>query len=197
MDARKITLFALLLAGPCALAQAHPARTAPRSEIAVYGGYSVVTTNFHGYLDPSGPAESGWNAGAEVGIGKYISFAGDFSQYFYMESASGKQHTVVAMAGPRVWLPIPKSWLIRPFADFLVGGAHIGLSGNAASQPFSKNSTLAWSPNGGVDIRVSRHISLRATAGYLHTQFTTFDSEIQRGSPAGRPRVSAGVVYKF
>ncbi len=197
MNAWKFALIVLLLAVPCALAQTHPARNFQKSEIAVYGGYSVVTTNFHSYLDASGPAESGWNAGVEVGVTRHIAVAGDFSQYFYMESASGKQHTVVGMAGPRVYLPVPKKWLIHPFADFLVGGAHIGLSGNANSQPFSKDSVLAWSPNAGVDLRVTKHVSLRATAGYLHTPFVTFDSEIQRGSPAGRPRVAVGIVYRF
>lgn len=86
---------------------------------------------------------------------------------------------------------------MRPFADFLAGGGFIQTGRTKISSGlFASSTTLAWNAGGGVDIRAASHLWVRGQAGYLHTNFTTWDTEIQQDAPSGHARIVVGILYR-
>jgi hypothetical protein len=87
-------------------------------------------------------------------------------------TASGNLFTY--MGGPQLRLP---THTIKPFAEFLFGGAHTNLYRNlytaaGATQSAVNNNSFAMAIGGGIDIRLSRHISFRPfQMDYLLTSF--------------------------
>lgn len=87
-------------------------------------------------------------------------------------SASGNLFTY--MGGPQLRLP---THTIRPFAEFLFGGAHTNLYRNlhnvvGLTHTASSNNSFAMAIGGGIDIRLSKHLSFRPfQMDYLLTSF--------------------------
>ena len=188
-------LFVLLWVGGPAWSQASDTHPIPRSEFSFYAGYSLLAPNiYNNYL-----SESGWNAGIEIGITRNVGAAVDFSQYFSYYDYPPGIHTspFFVMAGPRVWVPVGNAAKLRPFADFLAGGGFIQ-TGRTRLGPglFASSTSLAWNAGGGVDIRAGNHLWFRGQAGYMHTQFTTWDSEVQQFAPSGHARIVVGILYR-
>ena len=63
-----------------------------------------------------------------------------------------------------------------PYVQFLVGGVHrsqVMTGGSEGELIASPENSFAYTANGGVDLKLSHHFSVRLfQAGYLHTQFT-------------------------
>lgn len=188
-------LLALLSVGAPAWAQAGDAHPVPQSAFSLYAGYSLLAPNiYNNYL-----SESGWNAGIEIGIIRNLDAAVDFSQFFsYYDYPPGFNTTpFFVMAGPRVWAPVGHAAKLRLFADFLAGGGFIQTGKtNLGPGLFTSPTTSAWSVGGGVDIRAANHLWVRGQAGFMHTDFTTWDSEVQRSAPSGRARITIGILYR-
>jgi hypothetical protein len=96
-------------------------------------------------------------------------------------TASGNLFTY--MGGPQLRLP---THTIKPFAEFLFGGAHTNLYRNlytaaGATSLAVNNNSFAMAIGGGFDIRLSKHLALRPfQMDYLLTSFT--DSLVPGGS---------------
>ena len=188
-------LLALLSVGAPAWSQASDTHPVPRSEFSLYAGYSLLAPNIYNNYS----SESGWNAGIDIGIVRNVDAVVDFSQYFstYDYQLSINTTPFFVMAGPRVWAPLGNEGKLRLFADFLAGGGVIQ-TGRTRLGPglFASSTSLAWNAGGGVDIRAANHLWVRGRAGYMHTQFTTWDSEIQRSAPPGHARIVIGILYR-
>jgi len=189
MVQRWLSLSFLLLFGALSWSQDSPSR------FQVFGGYSYVPSNFS-YL---GGGESGWNAAVDVHSWKWLSITGDFGQYFATYSYGGNvpsdhSTTYTFLFGPRISAPLSRTSRITPFGHFLIGGAHISQTGNG----FSTDKSFAWAFGGGLDYRLTDHLSLRGEGDYLHNNpFVTQDNQLQNRVPARHARLSTGVVFRF
>jgi len=192
MPGLKFCLFAVLLVAVPAWSQAWDTASIPRSEFSVYAGYSLLTPNVFKEFAP----ESGWNAGIDIDITANLGVAIDFSQYFADYGLGAKTTPFVFLAGPRLWAPVAKTSKLRPFADFLAGGGFIQTGRSSGPPLFKRSNTLAWSAGGGADVRATSHFWFRGQAGYLHTAFTTWDSEVQQFTPKGHARIMVGILYR-
>ena len=192
-------LLALLSVSAPAWSQAADAHPVPRSPFSLYAGYALLAPNIFG-----NPSESGWNTGIDIGITRSVAAAVDFSQYFFDYGVRDANTTpLFVMAGPRVCAPVGNAGKLRLFADFLAGGGFIqtGRSRNYPAIPanpglFAGSTSSAWNAGGGVDIRAANHLWVRGQAGYMHTDFTTWDSEVQRSAPPGHARITIGILYR-
>jgi hypothetical protein len=193
---RTLTLCLFFFCNALGWSQTPPDRTTPKTRPDIYAGYSYLPVNFwKGSVNIYG-GENGWNAGFDAPVIKGIAGTADIAQYYSSYSSTDSSNALTFLAGPRFFIPVGSS-RIRPFADVLVGGAHIGYTGFDGYTPFKTNTSFAFSADGGLDYRLNRHLLLRAQGGYLHTSFSTSDSEVQQYATPSRPRISTGIVYQF
>ncbi len=163
-----------------------------RPGFSFYAGYSLVTPNFYkGFGNRFGP-ESGYNLGIDVGVVKKVALVADFSQYDDNYGSVHNTNPFVLLMGPRFYVPLKKDQRVKPFADFLVGSAHV----QSDSSPFTNSASFAWSAGGGLDLKVSGHFWIRGQASYLHTGFTTDANQFPQYAPPGRTRIVVGIVYR-
>jgi Outer membrane protein beta-barrel domain len=177
----------LVLFGALAWSQIAPSR------IEVFGGYSYTSSNFAS----SGGGENGWNAGAGLNANKWIGFKADFAQYRYTYfdcCPQDRSTTTTFLFGPQVSIPLPKASRIRPFGEFLIGGAHITENVNG-SNVFQQSTSFAWAVGGGLDFRLSNHFWLRGEADYLHTHLVPGDNQLHVAD--SRARIVTGLVFRF
>jgi opacity protein-like surface antigen/outer membrane protein OmpA-like peptidoglycan-associated protein len=152
---------------------------------------------------------NGGSASIAFNFNRYLGIVGDFGGFNDTEirlygtnpsstpDSSGTVYTY--LAGPR--FSFRNNGRITPFAQALFGGVHAsqvtlsGCTGNACTLLPSED-TFALTAGGGVDIRVHRHLAIRAIqAEYLMTRFenrTTGDTAMQNDI-----RLSSGIVFRF
>lgn len=189
-------VLALLSVGATAWSQASDTHPIPRSEFSLYAGYSVLTPNIFKGADGAFSSESGWNAGIDIGISRNAGAVVDFSQYFSNYGLGANTTPFLVMVGPRVWAPVGSGARLRPFADFLFGGGFIQTGRTEGPPLFASPRSFAWSTGGGADIRAGNYLWIRGQAAYMHTQFTTWDHEVQQYATPGRARIVVGVLYR-
>jgi opacity protein-like surface antigen len=155
---------------------------------------------------------NGGSAALEFNFNRYLGLVGDFGGYASNKleitgtgvnqprdvDASGTAFTY--MFGPR--LHFRRDSVVSPFAQVLVGGIHAtavtvnGCSG-ATCTPLPLQNALAMTAGGGIDIRLSHHIALRAVqAEYMLTRFAAVRPDQAQArticaSPPGWSSVSA------
>ena len=97
------------------------------------------------------------------------------------------------LGGPRFTLSLRKR--IVPFAQLLLGGAHAssGALTPAASGAAGSANSFAMTAGGGVDVKLSSHLSLRAFQ--MDYYLTRFDNGVN--SEQNNFRISAGIVFRF
>ena len=166
-----------------------------RSTTDVFLGYSYIRAepstsavpdfNIHG-----GSASLAYNP--EFGRG-WLGLVGDFGGYRAAKvgGVNVDSNLFTYMGGPQVYLRSFRR--VTPFAHVLFGGAHS--TGNALGITGSHNA-FAMAPGGGLDFRLSRHLSLRAgPVEYLFTNFreaTGGGREVQNNL-----RISSGFRWRF
>jgi opacity protein-like surface antigen len=112
-------------------------------------------------------------------------------------NASGTAYTY--LFGPR--LSFRRGSRISPFAQVLVGGAHAGQvtvsnCAGAACTALPSQNALAMTAGGGLDFRVTRHISIRAVqAEYMLTRFAS--TTAAANTTQNDYRLSSGLVFRF
>jgi opacity protein-like surface antigen len=181
---------------------------APRVEI--YGGYQFTRVDFPFLGDHNA---NGFTTSVSTNMNKYLGVTADFSASWGSPSfsdfnvgldAPGSLHynSYSLMAGPRLTLREDR---LTVFGHALVGFAHVsydkaslnnflGAFGLQANN-FSSNS-FAGAFGGGIDIRLSRSVSLRALqADYLLTNFADFVDGQRRNR--NNVRVSTGIVFRL
>jgi hypothetical protein len=127
-----------------------------RGEISVFGGYS--------YLNDVFSSKHGWNASLAGNVTRHVALVADFSGHYGPESwFQSANRNYSFLFGPRYVYTIGKRW--TPFAHALIGNfwetQNIGGSPAVPSGSTSTN-WLALDLGGGVDIRMSSRISVRA-----------------------------------
>ncbi len=174
-----------------------------RSTIDVFAGYTFLrakpaTSAAPDFNINGGTASIAFNP--QFGRG-WLGFTGDFGGYHVgnIGSTSVDSNLFTYMGGPQVY--IHDYGRVTPFAHILFGGAHS--TGNALGITGSRNA-FAMAPGGGLDIRVTKHVSLRAgPVEYLLTNFREATPRPQGGTFGGdrvvqnNLRVSTGLRWRF
>jgi hypothetical protein len=164
-------IFTILLVAGSAYAQ-----DAPRAEVSM--GYSFLRLGGTGGMNQNGASLS-----IAGNVNRWFGIVGDFGGY-HSSPFGASLNTYTFLAGPR--FSLRRNDKVTPFAQVLVGGAHLaaGVDGFSASvTPF------VMSAGGGIDLRISQRVALRPQVDYLY-----FRSGGQSGN-AGR--ASVGIVYRF
>ena len=153
---------------------------------------------------------NGGSASAAFNFNRYLSLVADFGGYddtqLRLAGPGANPPSVVASSasaftylfGPR--LSFRNHSRLTPFAQVLFGVAHAGevtLSNCTAScTPLLAQTAFALTAGGGFDIRLARHISLRAIqAEYLLTRFP--DPATGAGSTQNDIRLSTGFLFRL
>jgi len=148
----------------------------------------------------SRPNLQGWEASLEGKIIPHLGIVADLSghygsQGFVTTLAAGNVngHELEVLFGPRLSISVGH---FTPFAEAMVGLAHINLGGSATSSQTglvaslsNSNTAFASAFGGGLDYRLIRHVALRDAGDYVRTQFfSTSQSDL---------RLSTGIVLRF
>jgi len=157
----------------------------------VFAGYSYVrfnpsTSGVNGFDLHGGSASAAYN------FNHWLSGVADFGGYHSGNIlGTGVDGTLSTyLFGPRV--SYRHYSRVTPFAQVLFGGAH---ASGRASGVSSSDSAFAMSVGGGLDLKLSRHFSLRpAQVDYLLTRFNEGATSTQNQNNL---RVSTGVVFRF
>lgn len=182
---------AMLLFAGLASAQDSP-------KIEAFGGYSYLRAN----ADGVGYNFNGGSGSLAYNLTPWLGVVGDFGGYHWSGSGdfAGEDSTVVTyLFGPKVSF---RRGPITPFAQVLLGGAHISASdnecedvrihgnGTSCGSTSGSQSGFSMALGGGLDWNATSHIGIRLIqAEYL---LTRFDSQSQNNA-----RISTGVVIRF
>lgn len=181
----------LIILGGLAWSQTVP------THVEVFGGYTYTSSNFAWH----GGGENGWNAGVGANAGRWFGLKADVSQYrsTYSDCCPHDHSTTTTfLFGPQISIPLPGESKVRPFGEFLLGGAHINYVFMGQSDTaFLHSTSLAWAFGGGLDFRLTKHLWLRGQADYLHNHFVTNDNQLQPSLPDSRVRVVTSLAYRF
>jgi hypothetical protein len=152
------------------------AQEPPAADLSV--GYSYFREGFSGGINANGGtlAFTGYP-------NRWLGITGDFGAY-HASPFGISANTYTYFVGPR--FAYRNSDRVAPFAQVLLGGAHItaGASGVSASA-----NGFAWSAGGGVDLRLSRRIAFRPQVDYIGIHAA--------GGTINTARASASIVFRF
>jgi outer membrane protein with beta-barrel domain len=149
---------------------------APKAEI--FGGYQY--TRFDGGLNANG-----WNSSVTGNLNRWFGVAADFSGAY--KSQSGVSfHNYTYTFGPVVSYRHNESF--TPFAHFLAGGFHASASSSGVS---GSDGGFAMMFGGGVDVKVSQRIALRAI------QFDWLSLHSNGVSDNNNMRISTGILLRY
>ena len=174
---RKFIVLALLLGMSSLATFAQEMQTeAPKAEI--FGGYQY--TRFDGGLNANG-----WNSSVTGNLNRWFGVAADFSGAY--KSQSGVSfHNYTYTFGPVVSYRHNESF--TPFAHFLAGGFHASASSSGVS---GSDGGFAMMFGGGVDVKVSQRIALRAV------QFDWLSLHSNGVSDNNNMRISTGILLRY
>jgi len=190
---RKIAISLLLFFVAIPLCQGQFLGELSRRNTDVYGGYSYTTNNF--IVNQGGV--SGWDAGVDLRTKKWLDAAMEISGYDTTLNFGEHLNMIAVLFGPQLRLPVRRMPRASVFGEFLIGAAVAQQDNFFVSQKFTNSTEFAWTAQGGLDYRLRRHLALRAQGGYLYSRFHTALEQAEPYFPAGHPRVSSGVVYRF
>lgn len=187
------------------------AQDSPKYE--VFAGYSFMDEHINGYGPSNGL--NGWESSLTGYVNKWAGIEADFSGFYGTAGENGAyKPSFTFMAGPH--FAFRNRSRVTPFIHLLAGGVHgsstlinLSLSPCVVGQPclstITQSQTAFAAAGGfGIDVKVSRSISIRAIqADYLFADFS--------GHPLNPPlpalyfspgqehsvRLSAGIVFSF
>ncbi len=166
------------------------AQDAPKLE--VYGGYYYVRFNVNASAAGGAPSETfngnGGGGQLEYNLDNHLGFVADLAGYGATSTANGALvgGALTYLFGPRVNFRLRK---VTPFGQVLFGGIRTTAG---IGQNVSENN-LALTAGGGIDFKVSRHVSVRPIqAEYFLTRLP--DSLNNRQNNL---RIGAGVVLRL
>ncbi len=166
-----------------------PGKVVPRYEIA--GMFNYVNFNpgggFQSFSNYGGSGSFTWNPSRWIGLTEEL---GGLSYERNVNGASLDGGITTFLLGPR--LNLRKFDYFIPFAEFLLGGAHVGPPMTGADS----QSAFAIAAGGGVDIALTRNIAWRfAEIDYLMTNFS--GPSVGGNARQDNLRLGTGIVLRF
>ena len=173
-----VLLVAAIGAAPSLRAQDGPSR------IELYGGYGFVRFNINTNVSGQAPSQTynGNGGGGELvfNASSWFGITGDVQGYWATNTANTTIH------GPRINFRHGK---VTPFAQVLLGGVVT----SSGIQQEGWQSHFAIATGGGIDVRISRHFSIRPVqAEYFMTKIPDGLNNRQNNF-----RFGAGIVFRF
>jgi hypothetical protein len=162
---RRCVIVLSLLAHPGALlwSQTQPAKQSVSAHGDLYFGGAYTGSN------PASNASAGVGGGADLQVCKWVEFQGDVSAFFATSGTANVTTTIDYLIGPRIAKPTSRSRL-TPFADFLIGGQSFQNSSTQHSYYYANGTGFAFAGDGGLDIRLAKHLSRRGQAGFISSR---------------------------
>ena len=149
---------------------------APKAEI--FAGYQY--SRFDG-----GVNANGWDTAVSTNLNNWFGIGGDFSGAY--SSPSGVSlNTYTYTFGPVVSYRHNEKW--TPFAHFLLGGFHSSASASGLS---TSDSGFAMMFGGGVDVKATQHVALRAI------QFDWLSLHSNGATDNHNMRITTGLVFRY
>ena len=182
----KFFLCFLLLSGTLAWSQAQSMKESTPSSGDFYVGGAYTGSN------PASNFSAGIGGGVDVRVYKWIQVEADFSSFFANSGTANLTTTVDYLVGPRISKPVSHSRL-SPFADLLVGGQTFHNGSTQHSYYYGNGNGLAFAGDGGVDIRLSKHLAFRGQAGFISSRYVTAPTTTTNT----RFRAATCLVYLF
>lgn len=170
---RLLTLTLALGVGLCLFAIPSRAQSSANASF----GYSYFRLGGSGGLNQNGVSGS-----IEYNPIPFMGAVGDFGAY-HASPGGASVNTYTFLFGPRVNFKNPTK--VEPFAQFLVGGAHLTVAG------FPSTTDFAYSVGGGVDLGVLPHLAIRPQLDYVGIH------SYSAGATANCTRVSVSAVIHF
>ena len=171
---RKILFLALGIFGLSV--SAVRAEELPAGDLSV--GYSYLREGFS-----NGVNANGGTAALTGYVNRWLGITGDFGAY-HASPFGISANTYTFMVGPRV--SYRHSEQVAPFAQVLVGGAHVTAGASGVSD---STSGFAWSAGGGIDLGLGHHLAFRPQFDYIGIH--------AGGGTLNSARVSASIVFRF
>jgi opacity protein-like surface antigen len=174
---RILSLLGVLVLFSASAAMAQETRT----KAEVFGGYQYVRFN------PGGGNCHGGGGSVAGNVNNWFGLVGDFGVCKITGLPSGVSgHSFNYLGGPRV--SFRSSSPVTPFAHALFGGMNVG--GGVSGYGSGSSNAFAMALGGGVDARVSEHVSVRLM------QFDYFPSRFG-GTTQNNLRLQTGIVYRW
>jgi hypothetical protein len=156
----------------------------------VYVGYSYYNADLSGGRS----SFNGWTGAVEGKIFPFIGIVGEYTGTYGSENlpliaclsallcptTNVSLHEQTFLFGPRVSASVRK---IRPFAEILIGGAHLSANNGVGS-----DTSVATAIGGGVDYKIIRPVAWRFQGDYVQTRFSGTQNNV---------RISTGIVLRF
>jgi len=161
------------------------------SKLELYGGYDYVRFHINARVSGQPPSETfnGNGGGGELAynVNNWIGVLGDVGGYWATSSTSQAAGAAIPyLFGPRVNFRHGK---VTPFAHVLLGG--VATSSGIVTTGWQSH--FAMAAGGGIDVRVSKHFSIRpAQAEYFLTKIPDGLNNRQNNF-----RFGAGIVLRF
>lgn len=162
----KIVLSLLLQSGTLMWSQTQPMKGLASSNLDLYVGGAYTGSN------PASSVSAGPGGGADYRVYKWVEIQGDVSAFFATSGVANLTTTVDYLVGPRISRP-PSSSRLSPFADFLAGAQTFHNGSTQHTYYYGNGSGLAFAGDGGVDIRLTKHLALRGQAGFISSRYVT------------------------
>ena len=150
--------------------------TAPKAEI--FGGYQY--TRFDG-----GVNANGWDTALTGNLNRWFGVAADFSGAYKTQSGVSFNNYTYTFGPVISWRHNPT---LTPFAHFLAGGFRSSAAFGGLS---ASDNGLAMMFGGGVDVKASRRLSVRAI------QFDWLSLHSNGASDNNNMRISTGLLFRY
>ena len=148
-------LLGLLGTAPLAKAQEEP------SKVELYGGYYYARFNVNANVPGIAPSATyngnGGGGQLEYNANRWLGVVGDLGGFYATSSGNGSFAGIAFtyLVGPRVNFRRGK---VTPFAEALFGGVR---TTDGIAQSTGTENNFAMTAGGGIDFKVSRHVSVR------------------------------------
>jgi hypothetical protein len=170
---RKSFLWTLIILGFASVAAAQE-----RTSLDVSVGYSYLREGFSDGINANGGSIS-----ATGYVNHWLGITGDFGAY-HSSPLGVSANTYTFLLGPR--FAYRRQERVMPFAQVLVGGAHLTAGGFGLS---GSTSGFAWSAGGGADFGLTRRLAFRPQFDYIGVHAS--------GGTLNSARASVGLVFRF
>jgi hypothetical protein len=181
----KISVSLLLLTCSLASCQVSPHReSADPTTGSIFVGAAFTSNN---------PANGtvGIGGGASFHVYRMLEIAGEVDSYFGSPGVANSTTLLDYLVGPRI--SFNRNSRLSPFADFMAGGQSLHNSSTQHSYFYANGGGAALAGDGGVDIRLTRHMAVRAEAGFIHSTFATPPTTTSNN----RMRAASLLVFRF
>jgi hypothetical protein len=113
----------------------------------------------------------GLGGGASFHVYRTVEVVGEVDSYIGSPGVANRTTLLDYLVGPRI--SMNRGSRLSPFADFMAGGQYLHNGSTQHSYYYANGGGAAFAGDGGIDVRLTRHLALRAQAGFIHSSFAT------------------------